>query len=70
MAQWKLAVLYEYSRRRAVRGDGDPYYADASLVASFLRAAHHAAGLPVPGPAEPADPRPPADSRTPLEAPP
>jgi aminoglycoside phosphotransferase (APT) family kinase protein len=70
MAQWKLAVLYEYSRRRAARGDGDPYYADASLVASFLRAAHHAAGLPVPGPAGPADPRPPADSRTSLEAPP
>jgi len=61
MAQWKLAVLYEYSRRRSARGDGDPYYADRSLVASFLRAAHHAAGLPVP---EPADPR------TPLEAPP
>jgi aminoglycoside phosphotransferase (APT) family kinase protein len=70
MAQWKLAVLYEYSRRRAARGDGDPYYADASLVGSFLRAAHHAAGLPVPAPAEPADPRAPADRRTPLEAPP
>lgn len=48
MAQWKLAVLYEYSRRRAAGGDGDPYYADASLVASFLRAAHHAAELPGP----------------------
>jgi len=61
MAQWKLAVLYEYSRRRTARGDGDPYYADASLVASFLRTAHQAAELPAP---EPADPR------TPLEAPP
>jgi aminoglycoside phosphotransferase (APT) family kinase protein len=70
MAQWKLAVLYEYSRRRAARGDGDPYYADPSLVASFLRAAHQAAGLPVPAPAEPADPRVPADFRTALEAPP
>jgi aminoglycoside phosphotransferase (APT) family kinase protein len=61
MAQWKLAVLYEYSRRRAARGDGDPYYAGPALVASFLRAAHQAAGLPVPGPAGP---------RMPLEAPP
>jgi aminoglycoside phosphotransferase (APT) family kinase protein len=70
MAQWKLAVLYEYSRRRSARGDGDPYYADRSLVTSFLRAAHHAAGLPVPAPPEPARPRTPADPRTPLEAPP
>jgi aminoglycoside phosphotransferase (APT) family kinase protein len=57
MAQWKLAVLYEYSRRRAVRGDGDPYYAGPSLVASFLRAAHQAAELPVPCQLESADPR-------------
>jgi aminoglycoside phosphotransferase (APT) family kinase protein len=56
MAQWKLAVLYEYSRRRAARSDGDPYYADPRLVASFLRAAHHAAGLPVPEPADPCTP--------------
>jgi aminoglycoside phosphotransferase (APT) family kinase protein len=41
MALWKLAVLYEYSRRRA----GDPYYADQSLVSSFLREAHRVAGL-------------------------
>jgi aminoglycoside phosphotransferase (APT) family kinase protein len=61
MAQWKLAVLYEYSRRRAARGDGDPYYADPSRVASFLRAAYHAAGLPGPEPADPCSP---------LEAPP
>jgi len=64
MAQWKLAVLYEYSRRRTARGDGDPYYAGESLVASFLRAAHQAAELPVPGQPEQADPR------LPQEAPP
>jgi aminoglycoside phosphotransferase (APT) family kinase protein len=64
MAQWKLAVLYEYSRRRTVRGDGDPYYAGESLVASFLRAADQAAELPVPG--QPAQ----ADPRMPQEGPP
>jgi aminoglycoside phosphotransferase (APT) family kinase protein len=41
MVQWKLAALYEYSRR-AGRED---YYADAAQVTSFLRAAHQAAGL-------------------------
>lgn len=46
MAQWKLAVLYEYGRRRAVEGRGDQYYADPGHVRSFLRAAHQAAGLP------------------------
>lgn len=46
LALWKLAVLYEYGRRRAVRGVGDPYYADQALVQSFLEAAHRAAGLP------------------------
>jgi len=45
LALWKLAVLYEYGRRRAVRGVGDPYYADPALVRSFLEAAHRAAGL-------------------------
>jgi aminoglycoside phosphotransferase (APT) family kinase protein len=45
LAQWKLAVLYEYGRRRAVRGVGDEYYRDGSLVRSFLDAAHRAAGL-------------------------
>lgn len=35
LALWKLAVLYEYSRRRVVSG-GDPYYADPSLVQRFL----------------------------------
>ncbi|MBW0105755.1 phosphotransferase family protein [Pseudonocardia sp. KRD291] len=45
MALWKLAVLYEYSHRRAVTGHGDPYYADPGLVRSFLDAARAAAGL-------------------------
>lgn len=45
LALWKLAVLYEYSRRRVEDGIGDPYYADPSLVAAFLRDARHAAGL-------------------------
>ncbi|MFI6247508.1 phosphotransferase family protein [Streptomyces sp. NPDC051016] len=52
LALWKLAVLYEYGRRRAVHGEGDPYYADARLVRSFLDAAHRAAALPVPELAE------------------
>nr|WP_207550508.1 phosphotransferase family protein [Parafrankia irregularis] len=46
LAQWKLAALYEYSRRRAVAGTGDPYYTDPALVRSFLDAAHCCAGLP------------------------
>jgi aminoglycoside phosphotransferase (APT) family kinase protein len=45
MALWKLAALYEYSRRRAAGDGGDDYYADEALVTSFLRAAHQAAGL-------------------------
>lgn len=45
MAAWKLAALYEYSRRRAARGVGDGYYSDPSLVTSFLRDAHRVAGL-------------------------
>lgn len=39
MALWKLAVLFEYSHRRAVAGHGDPYYADPALVRRFLDAA-------------------------------
>lgn len=35
-AMYKLAALYEYSRRRFDMGVGDPYYADAGLVNSFL----------------------------------
>lgn len=52
LALWKLAVLYEYGRRRAVRGIGDPYYADQALVQAFLDDAHRTAGLP-PAPAPP-----------------
>lgn len=39
LAQFKLAALYEYGRRRATahRG-GDPYFADPGLVQTFLRA--------------------------------
>jgi aminoglycoside phosphotransferase (APT) family kinase protein len=48
LALWKLAVLYEYGRRRAVRGVGDSYYVDQSLVQSFLDDAHRAAGLAPP----------------------
>jgi aminoglycoside phosphotransferase (APT) family kinase protein len=45
LAQWKLAVLYEYSRRRAAADHGDPYYDDPAQVRSFLDAAHRTAGL-------------------------
>jgi aminoglycoside phosphotransferase (APT) family kinase protein len=45
LALWKLAVLFEYSHRRAVAGTGDPYYRDPALVPAFLDAAHRAAGL-------------------------
>jgi aminoglycoside phosphotransferase (APT) family kinase protein len=41
-AHRKLAVLYEYSRRRG----GDPYYADPALVPSFLAAAEAAIAAP------------------------
>jgi aminoglycoside phosphotransferase (APT) family kinase protein len=47
---WKLAVLYEYGRRRTTAAHGDPYYADPAHVRSFLDAAHAAAGL-IPTPA-------------------
>lgn len=36
LAMYKLAALYEYSRRRFESGLGDPYYADPALVSSFL----------------------------------
>ena len=45
LALWKLAVLYEYGRRRADKGVGDLYYKDPELVRSFLEAAHRAAGI-------------------------
>jgi aminoglycoside phosphotransferase (APT) family kinase protein len=38
LALWKLAVLFEYSRRRG----SDPYYADPALAVSFLAAAERA----------------------------
>ncbi|MFC8178782.1 phosphotransferase family protein [Rhodococcus sp. NPDC057297] len=43
-ALWKLAVLYEYSRRRVDHGIGDPYYADPDLVQRFLADARRASG--------------------------
>lgn len=39
LAQWKLAALYEYQRRRGT----DPYYDDPALVRSFLDAGREAA---------------------------
>lgn len=51
LVHWKLAVLFEYGRRRAARGVGDTYYEDPRMVRSFLSAAHRAAGLdPLPEP--------------------
>jgi aminoglycoside phosphotransferase (APT) family kinase protein len=38
LAMYKLAALYEYSRRRFESGVGDPYYADPGMVRSFLAA--------------------------------
>jgi aminoglycoside phosphotransferase (APT) family kinase protein len=38
LAQFKLAALYEYGRRRAIAGVGDPYFGDPALVNAFLRA--------------------------------
>jgi aminoglycoside phosphotransferase (APT) family kinase protein len=47
LVNWKLAVLYEYGRRRAVQGIGDPYYAEPGQVEAFLDAAHRSAGVPL-----------------------
>jgi hypothetical protein len=38
LAMYKLAALYEYSRRRFESGVGDPYYADPGMASSFLAA--------------------------------
>jgi aminoglycoside phosphotransferase (APT) family kinase protein len=38
LAQFKLAALYEYGRRRAAESGGDAYFAEAELVAEFLSA--------------------------------
>jgi aminoglycoside phosphotransferase (APT) family kinase protein len=48
LAQWKVACLYEYGRRRVERGGGDEYYRDREQVLSFLRAAHRVAGIDEP----------------------
>ena len=50
MALWKLAVLYEYGRRRAAAGYGDSYYQDPALVQSFLAAAERSATFTRPTP--------------------
>ncbi|WP_083730990.1 phosphotransferase family protein [Protofrankia sp. BMG5.30] len=39
MALWKLAVLFEYQRRRVADGIGDAYYFRPGLVEGFLAAA-------------------------------
>ncbi|MEB3030041.1 phosphotransferase family protein [Mycolicibacter sp. MYC340] len=44
LSMYKLAALYEYSRRRFESGAGDPYYADPGLVAAFLAAGKRLAG--------------------------
>jgi aminoglycoside phosphotransferase (APT) family kinase protein len=41
-ALWKLAVLFEYGRRRHLAGAGDPYYADPVRVDGLLAAARRA----------------------------
>lgn len=38
LATWKLAVLFEFNRRRHARGDGDPHYAKPGLVEGLLAA--------------------------------
>lgn len=48
VVQWKLAVLYEYGRRRTLAGRGESYYADPAHVRELLNAAHIAAGLTLP----------------------
>jgi aminoglycoside phosphotransferase (APT) family kinase protein len=62
LALWKLAVLFEYGRRRAVRGVGDLYYADQARVQSFLEAAHRTVRLEPP-PAAPSDAPPSAETQ-------
>lgn len=44
LAMYKLAALYEYSRRRFEDGIGDPYYADPQLVTAFLASGERLAG--------------------------
>jgi aminoglycoside phosphotransferase (APT) family kinase protein len=44
LAQFKLAALYEYGRRRAESSGGDRYFADPDMVSSFLQTADLMAG--------------------------
>lgn len=44
LSSWKVAALYEYSRRRHQSGQGDPYFADPAHVESFLSAAEQRIG--------------------------
>ncbi|MEV4423284.1 phosphotransferase, partial [Patulibacter sp. NPDC049589] len=37
-ALWRLAVLFEYGKRRYETGGGDAYYADPSMVLEFIAA--------------------------------
>jgi aminoglycoside phosphotransferase (APT) family kinase protein len=47
MALWKLAVLFEYQRRRAAEGIGDDFYARPGCVDGLLAAARRVAeGVP------------------------
>jgi len=39
---FKLAVLFEYNRRKTTSGAGDPYYADPELVDGLLDACRRA----------------------------
>jgi len=41
-ALFKLAVLFEYNRRKTASGGGDPYYADPSLVTGLVTACRRA----------------------------
>ena len=42
LALFKLAILFEYNRRKTQTGLGDPYYADPALVRGLLEACGHA----------------------------
>jgi aminoglycoside phosphotransferase (APT) family kinase protein len=39
---FKLAILFEYNRRKTKAGDGDPYYADPALVRGLVDACREA----------------------------
>lgn len=44
-ALWRLAILFEYSRRRYEQGSGDPYYEDPAMVRELVAAGRRTAGL-------------------------